>query len=204
MAPAKRKVNANADTTGTDASKRQKRAIEPTASSSRPSRSSLAAAAAPRSTRSSVGGKSEPAKAAKSAAKAPIDKMAKKPATKPATNVKATDGRRRGKSAKSATKEDDAAVSRKESAIVVDVPVREKLAVDAEAEEEAEVNSEGPAFWLMKAEPESRIEKGKDVKFSIDDLESANDPEAWDGTHLCYTCIGQQPLTPHLQVYAIP
>jgi hypothetical protein len=25
-------------------------------------------------------------------------------------------------------------------------------------------------FWLIKAEPNSRIEKGVDVKFSIDDL----------------------------------
>ena len=33
----------------------------------------------------------------------------------------------------------------------------------------------------MKAEPESRIEKGKDVKFSIDDLKNASTPEAWDG-----------------------
>jgi hypothetical protein len=33
----------------------------------------------------------------------------------------------------------------------------------------------------MKAEPESRIEKGKDVKFSIDDLKACAEPEAWDG-----------------------
>jgi predicted RNA-binding protein with PUA-like domain len=33
----------------------------------------------------------------------------------------------------------------------------------------------------MKAEPESRIEKGKDVKFSIDDLRAAKEPEPWDG-----------------------
>ncbi|KAJ5582590.1 High mobility group HMG-I/HMG-Y [Penicillium sp. DV-2018c] len=37
------------------------------------------------------------------------------------------------------------------------------------------------SFWLMKAEPESRIEKGKDVKFSIDDLAAAEVPEPWDG-----------------------
>lgn len=37
------------------------------------------------------------------------------------------------------------------------------------------------SFWLMKAEPESRIEKGKDVKFSIDDLAAADKPEPWDG-----------------------
>lgn len=36
----------------------------------------------------------------------------------------------------------------------------------------------------MKAEPESRIEKGKDIKFSIDDLAAKTDPEPWDGKHL--------------------
>lgn len=40
----------------------------------------------------------------------------------------------------------------------------------------------GRSFWLMKAEPESRLEKGKDVKFSIDDLAAADAPEPWDGT----------------------
>ncbi|KAJ5834839.1 hypothetical protein N7447_000865 [Penicillium robsamsonii] len=39
----------------------------------------------------------------------------------------------------------------------------------------------GRSFWLMKAEPESRLEKGKDVKFSIDDLAAADVPEPWDG-----------------------
>ncbi|KAI3659334.1 hypothetical protein MP638_003208 [Amoeboaphelidium occidentale] len=37
-------------------------------------------------------------------------------------------------------------------------------------------------YWLMKAEPESRIVKGVDVKFSIDDLESMPDQTSkWDG-----------------------
>ncbi|KAJ5675520.1 hypothetical protein N7462_008417 [Penicillium macrosclerotiorum] len=39
----------------------------------------------------------------------------------------------------------------------------------------------GRSYWLMKAEPESRLEKGVDVKFSIDDLEAATQPEPWDG-----------------------
>ena len=33
----------------------------------------------------------------------------------------------------------------------------------------------------MKAEPESRLEKGVDVKFSIDDLRKATKPQPWDG-----------------------
>lgn len=40
----------------------------------------------------------------------------------------------------------------------------------------------GRSYWLMKAEPESRLEKGVDVKFSIDDLAAAMQPEPWDGT----------------------
>jgi predicted RNA-binding protein with PUA-like domain len=35
-------------------------------------------------------------------------------------------------------------------------------------------------YWLMKAEPESRLEKGVDVKFSIDDLARV-EKEPWDG-----------------------
>ncbi|KAI1771091.1 DUF55-domain-containing protein [Hypoxylon cercidicola] len=37
------------------------------------------------------------------------------------------------------------------------------------------------SYWLMKAEPESRFERGVDVKFSIDDLASRTEPEPWDG-----------------------
>lgn len=33
----------------------------------------------------------------------------------------------------------------------------------------------------MKAEPESRLEKGHDIKFSVDDLASKTEPEPWDG-----------------------
>ena len=37
-------------------------------------------------------------------------------------------------------------------------------------------------YWLMKAEPESRIENGVDVKFGIDDLMKEPDQTAcWDG-----------------------
>ncbi|KAL3426250.1 hypothetical protein PVAG01_03041 [Phlyctema vagabunda] len=36
-------------------------------------------------------------------------------------------------------------------------------------------------YWLLKAEPESRLEKGHDIKFSIDDLASKKEPEPWDG-----------------------
>ncbi|KAK3904358.1 hypothetical protein C8A05DRAFT_13760 [Staphylotrichum tortipilum] len=36
-------------------------------------------------------------------------------------------------------------------------------------------------YWLLKAEPESRLENGVDVKFSIDDLAARTEPEPWDG-----------------------
>ena len=183
MAPAKREATTAADSLGTTATKRQKRVIEPTASSSRPSRTSLAEAATPRSTRSSVSGKSVPEKSTKYATKASVNGKAKKSATKSAAKVKATEGRKRGKSAKTATNEGEATETEDESTVVVDVPFREKQGVNAEADEEADVNGEGPAYWLMKAEPESRIEKGKDVKFSIDDLEAADEPEGWDGMY---------------------
>ena len=47
--------------------------------------------------------------------------------------------------------------------------------------QEDQEDDDEPSYWLMKAEPESRIEKGKDVKFSIDDLMNATAPEPWDG-----------------------
>ena len=39
----------------------------------------------------------------------------------------------------------------------------------------------GPAYWLLKAEPDSRVVNGHDVKFSIDDLAAVTEPEPWSG-----------------------
>jgi hypothetical protein len=50
---------------------------------------------------------------------------------------------------------------------------------------------DGKQYWLMKAEPESRVEKGVDVKFSIDDLRNAKEPEGWDGMAL--SDLGRSP-----------
>ncbi|KAL8828728.1 MAG: hypothetical protein Q9170_006478 [Blastenia crenularia] len=63
----------------------------------------------------------------------------------------------------------------------VAIPVREKFDAAFNDEASEEDDSIGPSYWLMKAEPESRIQKGTDVKFSIDDLKSATEPEAWEG-----------------------
>ncbi|KAM0326330.1 hypothetical protein ACHAQA_006930 [Verticillium albo-atrum] len=51
------------------------------------------------------------------------------------------------------------------------------------------VNPELPArdppdaamFWLMKSEPDVRVEDGYEIKFSIDDLGARKAPEGWDG-----------------------
>ncbi|PGH12495.1 hypothetical protein AJ79_04239 [Helicocarpus griseus UAMH5409] len=52
---------------------------------------------------------------------------------------------------------------------------------DKEASDSTRDGEDGKSYWLMKAEPESRFEKGVDVKFSIDDLRDAKEPEPWDG-----------------------
>ncbi|KAL8633213.1 hypothetical protein Q9189_001113 [Teloschistes chrysophthalmus] len=90
------------------------------------------------------------------------------------------------RASKSPTKADDtteATDERSSSLSEVAIPIRngKALAIDDAAEED---DSDDPSYWLMKAEPESRMEKGKDVKFSIDDLKNATEPEAWDGMTL--------------------
>ena len=50
----------------------------------------------------------------------------------------------------------------------------------------------------MKAEPESRLEKGKDVKFSINDLEAAKEPEGWDGVY--FSDLGQATIANTISV----
>ena len=53
--------------------------------------------------------------------------------------------------------------------------------VTAKEDAEDDQAAAGHRFWLLKAEPETRIEKGKDVKFSIDDLAACDEPQGWDG-----------------------
>lgn len=62
---------------------------------------------------------------------------------------------------------------------------KSKPSTTAADDENTDVDS-ARSYWLMKAEPESRIEKGKDVKFSIDDLRVAKEPEPWDGTYYVF------------------
>jgi hypothetical protein len=56
-----------------------------------------------------------------------------------------------------------------------------ELDLTIEVAEDDAYGPEGRSYWLMKAEPESRLVKGVDVKFSIDDLAAAAMPEPWDG-----------------------
>ncbi|KUI60205.1 Thymocyte nuclear protein 1 [Cytospora mali] len=52
---------------------------------------------------------------------------------------------------------------------------------DGVAERSGSTSASGRQYWLLKAEPESRLENGVDVKFSIDDLAAKTEPEPWDG-----------------------
>ncbi|MCJ1385245.1 hypothetical protein MMC17_008366 [Xylographa soralifera] len=88
------------------------------------------------------------------------------------------------------TKSNDVAGARRSSNFSIVVPLGNQSDTksseaaengDDQGEVDDEETENGPSYWLMKAEPESRIEKGKDVKFSIDDLAARTEPEAWDG-----------------------
>lgn len=50
-------------------------------------------------------------------------------------------------------------------------------------------------YWLMKAEPDTRIEKGIDVAYPIDKLAKATEPEPWDGksSSIDVNCMSQNP-----------
>ncbi|EZG07943.1 hypothetical protein H106_02721 [Trichophyton rubrum CBS 735.88] len=57
-----------------------------------------------------------------------------------------------------------------------------KATINAKPKSTSKADSKvGKSYWLMKAEPETRLEKGVDVRFSIDDLRAATEPEGWDG-----------------------
>lgn len=88
-----------------------------------------------------------------------------KPTTRPPTKPASKGARRYSSSSLSA----------------VSIPVRTENEPVARKEDPEDDDPAGPSYWLMKAEPESRIEKGKDIRFSIDDLKNAPEPEAWDG-----------------------
>lgn len=150
--------------------KRKANSVQQTASSSRPKRASPATKEVPKITRSSKnGGVSKPVAKTTKAAKTGNSTTTVKPkkATKSAT--------------KSRGSTNNPVKERRDSNVSVEIPQVYTSTADPVVESEGDEDPEGPAYWLMKAEPESRIEKGKDVKFSIDDLKNAIEPEAWDG-----------------------
>ncbi|KAF2198784.1 DUF55-domain-containing protein [Delitschia confertaspora ATCC 74209] len=58
---------------------------------------------------------------------------------------------------------------------------RSKSAPTTSSSSPSSTSHEQSTFWLLKAEPDSRIENGIDVKFSIDDLAACTAPEPWTG-----------------------
>ena len=148
---------------------KSKKDVEKTASSTRPNRISLTAAHQPRSTRGSVSGPG-----VKSGTSTPT-KSGDRPVGRPQK-----DGRKAKKPAKAAKQENGLVNDHRQQNFSLDVLSKTGTA-DVISDHEENEQYDGPSHWLMKAEPESRIEKGKDVKFSIDDLKAATEPEPWDG-----------------------
>ena len=199
MAPIKRKADAVADATAPPAKKGRRTSetgnketnVNKAATSSRPKRLSISTANAPRSPRSSNSVPTTPSETIKKVTKISTNGSATKSTIKTVSSKgrKSTiktvspNGRKTGKQSKKATipkEEIEATHNGPERANVsIEVPTRPKD--EANVEPKVEENIDGPSYWLMKAEPESRIEKGKDVKFSIDDLKAAKSPEGWDG-----------------------
>ena len=106
------------------------------------------------------------------------------------TSQKKESTKAQNKASKPASKKPSKAAAEQEPAqpkvSISSVPQKRKAKAKSKKDEnveesEDEAGSDGHQFWLMKAEPESRIEKGKDVKFSIDDLKASSSPEPWDG-----------------------
>ena len=175
MASGKRKANA-IDNSNNLANKRQsKKRVEKTASSERPNRRSTVAVNSPRSLRSSISNQSTPVE--QHASNVTIKK------TKAAPEKRANKGKAEktfsSKVIKDPNWDDNAALSEGVEVQVNSVQKPSKGKDDTK-DDDNEV-SDGPQYWLMKAEPESRMEKGKDVRFSIDDLQNATEPEPWDG-----------------------
>lgn len=77
------------------------------------------------------------------------------------------------------SKREKATVPKKESKPKKKVNPKKKN--DSHSSRLEDNSEEQQSYWLMKAEPETRMEKGKDMKFSIDDLEACKEPAGWDG-----------------------
>ncbi|XP_067910029.1 thymocyte nuclear protein 1 isoform X2 [Heterodontus francisci] len=94
--------------------------------------------------------------------------------------------RKRGGSEKSKTIEPAAKSVKKElddtteQATIDSSTTGRRTAANSSGEDKG--NKEAHSFWLMKSEPESRIENGVDVKFGVEDLKAQqNQTACWDG-----------------------
>ena len=135
----------------------------------------------PRRTTTKINERSPPSKSS-STAKDPT------PARKRGTVAKETkDNAAKGQTPKPSKPKETKAVPRNSISKVEDgdSPVNTGRTAKATPRAEVEDDSEedDTKYWLMKAEPESRLEKGVDVAFSIDMLRDQKDPEPWDGNN---------------------
>ncbi|KAF4333402.1 Thymocyte nuclear 1 [Fusarium beomiforme] len=149
----------------------KKRTAPPTADSSAPKRRSLRQAAKGNSELEALPPAKEnpPKKAAKRSS-------GKKPNEKPKVPAKQTKtDELDAPKVKKAAKEEEPAQSSSRG-VSEDPPIDSIPTINPDAPKH-----DGQWYWLMKAEPESRIENGVDVKFSIDDLKAKTEPEGWDG-----------------------
>ncbi|KAH8890502.1 DUF55-domain-containing protein [Thozetella sp. PMI_491] len=114
-------------------------------------------------------------KPAKSAASTPAPKTTKKA---PAATAKKSKKLAAKKSAESV---DDEQPPAKKSRGTKEPEADQKAEAKPAANGSASAASGERQYWLMKAEPETRLENGVDVRFSIDDLAARTKPEPWDG-----------------------
>lgn len=96
------------------------------------------------------------------------------------------------KKAKAAPKAEEAEAPAKARAMSPDPPKSSIPRTNPDAP-----RHDGEWYWLMKAEPETRIENGVDVRFSIDDLRAKTEPEGWDGIR---AYAGESPVYCHMSV----
>lgn len=181
-------------TTGTQPAKKGRstsdKQVVQTAAASRPRRASAGTDKAPKAnaTKKSASKESkgktngEAADSAKNAKSTKAAKSAKLVKSAERTkSVKSAKSTRTSKTAGKVSKASGTETNGRRSSIVsVEIAKQKKEETEDEQDQDKE-EEDDHSYWLMKAEPESRIEKGKDVKFSIDDLKAATKPEGWDG-----------------------
>lgn len=99
-----------------------------------------------------------------------------------AASIPRNEARPPAKPARAAAKAKSGTVAKSARETSSDVPARGTSDVDSIPTTNPEApRHDGEWYWLMKAEPETRLENGIDVSFSIDHLRARTKPEGWDG-----------------------